>query len=370
MSTQGILLAAICDFGWGSLGKFRLILDRLSPTDVVLYGEAPINTLAVEMLSEKHTFVDRPPSEADVALVINDPISADAIAALGVPVVYVDSLPYLWATVSEIPAQTSVAAYCAQKFPADRLPVSEPLREWPDIHWIDPIVPMSARHQGGHGTVINLGGLHSHWAGDAVTAYLRLVLVPLVRELKEVERPVSAVCGNLPSDICREVSDILSGCPIIGRCSPYEFEQLLAKADDLITSPGSTTILQAMTLGVPTQLLPPQNLSQILNARLFSVADRPLLSWPESILDLGRIERLWPYGEEETLRYIYGAICSAGTSDAAVGEMTAAIRTTLVSTQAQGVLEIGLGTCGSAQVAELLHKALGGRLHQPAAMTR
>jgi hypothetical protein len=54
-------------------------------------------------------------------------------------------------------------------------------------------------------------------------------------------------------------------------------------ADLLITSPGSTTILHAMAINLPTLLLPPQNLSQILNARLCSKPGADTMQWPASV---------------------------------------------------------------------------------------
>ena len=200
----GPLVVAVCDFGWGSLGKLRLILDHLPQTDVALYGDVGINAIATDLLAPRHRFIERSPKGAPVALVINDPAAAHGIAELGVPVIYVDSLPYLWATPEEVPAPDAVALYCAQKFPPDRLPVSEPLQHRSGVEWIDPIVPALRHRQGGEGVVISVGGLYSHLAGATVDAYLSLVLFPLVEILVDSGSPVSAICGNLTAEVCRE----------------------------------------------------------------------------------------------------------------------------------------------------------------------
>ena len=56
-----------------------------------------------------------PPQRSDVALVLNDPIVANDIIDLNVPVVYVDSVPYMRRTEPELPALEKLACYCARK---------------------------------------------------------------------------------------------------------------------------------------------------------------------------------------------------------------------------------------------------------------
>jgi hydroxymethylcytosylglucuronate/cytosylglucuronate synthase len=365
--TEYTLLAAICDFGWGSLGKFRLIIDELDACSVLLYGSADINHIATALLGSRHSFGHGSPERADVAIVINDPAAANQIGALGVPVIYVDSLPYLWANDEEVPHRESVAYYCAQKFPADRLPVSSPLKNR-RVHWIDPIVPASAHRSGGHGIVINLGGLHSHLVGDTVDAYLRLILYPLIAELKASGREISGVCGNLPADVCRRVESLLPGCSAIGPQTPYDFEALLKNADLLITSPGSTTILQAISLKLPSLLLPPQNLSQILNAQIYSWPGAPIMRWPASVMTMEAVAGLRPQGEDAALGYIYQSISDAARSTESAADVLATIRSTLCTAPPQGVLDpsiSGLGQKGAAQVAQLVKQALLAPIPRP-----
>lgn len=363
-----LLLAGICDFGWGSLGKFRLILDKLRMTDVALFGNTEINDTIIDLLGTRHSFASDPPERANVALVINDPAAANEIADLDVPVIYVDSLPYLWATSDELPDRENVACYCAQKFPTDRLPVAPPLQTWEDVHWIDPIVPTTPRRLGGHGVVVNVGGLHSHLVGDTVNAYLDLVLFPLLEALKEDGHSVSAVCGNLPPAACQRVQNVLPDCNAIGRQSPYDFDRIIRGADLLVSSPGSTTILQAVALELPTMLLPPQNLSQILNAILFSATHASLLSWPTEVMDTDQIEQLRPQGEDAVLSYIYKSICRASALPEASRAVAAAIRSALTSLPERGVLDQSvpeLGLNGAAQVARLVRQAMLAPLPRP-----
>jgi hydroxymethylcytosylglucuronate/cytosylglucuronate synthase len=355
------LLAAVCDFGWGSLGKLRLILDKLPATEVTLFGDPGFNAVVSRLLAPQHEFGDRQREECAVALVINDPVAADRIAALSVPVVYVDSLPYLWASESEVPQRRGVVRYCAQKYPAGRLPLSSPLRDWPELRWIDPIVPSAKGHRGGQGIVVNVGGLHSDLGEASADAYLAMVLIPLVKMLNATGRRVSAICGNLGQEVCTRLAALMPECPAIGAQTPYDFEQTLRNADLLITSPGSTTILQAASIRLPTLLLPPQNLSQMMNAGLYADRLAGVMQWPVSVIDREAVEGLRPKGEEVVLVYIYGAIVRAAALASLRAEVADAIEGSLAQAPRGGVLSQSvaeLGSNGAGQVAQVLKQLL------------
>lgn len=224
---------------------------------------------------------------------------------------------------ADIPALDKVAYYCAQKYPVERLPLASPLlQKWPGIKWVDPIVPSSQSRRGGQGVVVNVGGLRNYvirgidsdLVDNAVEAYLSLVLFPLAGVLQAAGRKVSAVCGNLSPDSCRRLRTLLPECDAIGPQTPYAFERMLSDADLLITSPGSTTILHAMAISLPTLLLPPQNLSQILNARLYSKPGADIMQWPASVLDRAKVEQLRSRGLNAVLPYIYQSIANAAAS--------------------------------------------------------
>jgi hydroxymethylcytosylglucuronate/cytosylglucuronate synthase len=355
----GRLLVAICDFGWGSMGKLRLILDKLPGTRVSFYGTSGIYEIAAELLASRHTF-DEARHHPSVALVINDPKAANEIGGRGIPAIYVDSLPYLWAKEDEVPRPENLAYYCAQRFPADRLPIAPVLRERP-IHWIDPIVPARGRRAGGHGTIVNFGGLHSHLTGSASDAYVRLVLPSLLTALKERGDCILAVCGNLSEQMRQEVRQRAPECSAVGPQTPYDFESLLQSADLLITSPGSTTILQAIFLQLPALLLPPQNLSQILNARLFSSPSASPIQWPSCVMPFETIEKLRTQGEDAVLTYMYQSISDAALSTTAAAEVARGIATGLQEMPAEGVLDLrlsALGNNGASQVAQLIKQAM------------
>ncbi|MFD0558170.1 hydroxymethylcytosylglucuronate/cytosylglucuronate synthase [Stackebrandtia endophytica] len=369
---QPVLLASVCDFGWGSVGKLRLILDELSGVDVVLDRDSSVTEVATGLLSDRHRLDHREPAEASVALVINDPSAADRLSHNGLPVIYVDSLPYLWATEDETPGPVTV--YCAQRWPGHESPRGGPLADRRDVEWINPIMPRARGRRGGNGAVVNVGGLHSHLVDSAADGYLRLAVLPMVDLLIARGHRVAAVCGNLPKWACRDLAELLPEGTAIGSQTPYEFESTLRGADLLVTSPGSTTILQAAGLGLPTMLLPPQNLSQILNAEIFAEDGPGVVHWPDTVLDRATVETLRPRGEEAVLHHVYSAIDRAAESPEARADTATRLAAGLHDLPAEGVLGAalvdGLGTDGARQIARRVRQALLAPHHVPARTDR
>ncbi len=94
-------------------------------------------------------------------------------------------------------------------------------------------------------------------------------------------------------------------CDVIGPLSLDAFERTLMDADLLVTSPGSTTILQAMSINLPTLLLPAQNRSQFFNARVYSKPGADIMQWSGSVLDEAKLERIRSQGLSAVNCYIY-----------------------------------------------------------------
>jgi hydroxymethylcytosylglucuronate/cytosylglucuronate synthase len=353
-----VLLVHACDFGWGSIGKMRLILDKLGDVAIAVDPGASNRELTEEMLDGRHRLVDASLHAPTLALVVNEPAAAEDISARGVPVVYVDSLPYLWRQPHEVPS--SAAVYCVQRYPGASLHPENPLSSRADLTWVDAIVPPLRGRRNASGTVVNVGGLHSHMSGSASDAYVRLVLVPAVELLTQQGHDVSAVCGNISAPVRAAVERFLPGVPV-GRQTPYDFEATLRTAAFLVTSPGSTTILQAAALGLPTMLLPPQNLSQVLNVETFASHDTHSVAWPAAVLHRDEVERLRPQGEDVVLGYLYGRIVAAAESatlaDRVRQSLTAAVKQ-LASTQPPGDGLREIGTNGAAQVARVVRQGL------------
>src|SRR5579859_141471 len=362
------LLAATRHIGWGGVGKLRLILERLPKARVTLHDDADMVAITKEFLGPQQSFDANPPPKFDVALVINDPAVANRIADLDVPVVYVDSLPYVHRVETDVPQLGRLAHYCAQKYPIDLFPLTSPLlSSWQDIRWIDPVVPQPQNRRGGRGVVLSVGGLYSYNVSGvsaetinaSVESYLNIVLFPLVDFLLKSGRTISAICGNINPADCARLRAIVPDGVAVGPQPPRTFERTLSDADLLITSPGSTTILQAMSIDLPTLLLPSQNRSQLINARVFSKTDADIMQWPASVLDMAELERKRALGLPAANNYIYRSIVGAAASTERCHEVVTMIRNNVSRAPQDGVLDPrlhALGIAGADQVAQLIEQ--------------
>jgi hydroxymethylcytosylglucuronate/cytosylglucuronate synthase len=365
------LLAATRHIGWGGVGKLHLILEKLPSADIVLHGDDAAVAMTKRFLGKQHTFAASPPPKFDAALVVNDPVAADSAASRGIPVVYVDSLPYM-RTGNDVPKFSSVVHYCAQKYPIDLFPITNPLlQSWEDIKWIDPIVPVPQARRGGGGVVISVGGLYVHnltgmasnLMSASVDSYLELVIPPLVEFLQRSNKTILAICGNINEEWCRRIRALVPGSVAVGPQHSSAFDRLLTEADLLITSPGSTTILQAMSIDLPTLLLPPQNRSQLVNAEIFSKRDATIMRWPRSVLDLDELKKTRANGLAAENNYIYQSIIGAARSTSDAAEIGEEISNGILGAADDGVLDPALhalGIAGADQVAQLVEQvALG-----------
>jgi Glycosyltransferase family 28 C-terminal domain len=137
------------------------------------------------------------------------------------------------------------------------------------------------------------------------------------------------------------------------------FERILSEADLLISSPGSTTLLQAMAIDLPIILLPSQNRSQILNARLYSKPGSNLMEWPDRIINDAEFEQMRLRGVRAVYQYFYQSIIDAAGSEDLSGQVLAVMRTALSDAPADGILDPrlhALGVSGAEQVARLIEE--------------
>lgn len=368
MERKFSLLAATRHVGWGGVGKLRLILEKLPNACVTLHGDEHSVAKTKRFLGPQHRFDESPPAKFDVALVINDPPAVSNIAHLDVPIVFVDSLSYVRKTDSEFPPLDRLAYYCAQRYPSELLPPTSPLlRNRQNIRWIDQIVPIPQRRRGGRGIVINLGGLYAYnlagisddLVNRAVDSYLDLVLFPLVRFLQSSNRKILAICGNINEEGCQRLRAIVPEGVAVGPQSGEMFERILTDADLLISAPGSTTLLQAMSIDLPAILLPAQNRSQILNARIYARPGADLMEWPDRVINDAEFERMRLQGPRAVFQYFYQSVIDAASSKELSEEVANVIRRAVSSAPDEGILNPGLhalGVAGAEQVARLIEQ--------------
>lgn len=101
----------------------------------------------------------------DIHYAVNvlDPELASFFERIGLSVIYIDSLPFMWTKADFIP--NNVYAYCGQKYPNYILnPALDLVAHY---IWVDPIVPEFTKNNSEDYIVFNFGGLHSPFGNGA-----------------------------------------------------------------------------------------------------------------------------------------------------------------------------------------------------------
>lgn len=293
----------------------------------------------------------------DAALVVLDPDVATA-AATCCPVVYVDSLPFLWTRMSELPS--GVSAHLAQLTPT--LPGScwDVLRRARRLRWIEGIVPLSEAAPVGAGSVvINLGGLASPVRPADGLAYPHVVLPPLLEQIAARGHGDVTITTSPAALAC--VERAVAGGPwnvSVRSLDHRAFGEALRSASLLATSPGLTTLLECGALRTASIVLPPQSVSQWLNmaAVVATGGGERCVAWPEVVLDAPDVDRLRLDGEAGAVEYIYGAIAGARGHAGVAAELGRSFSDALSAGPAcpsAGLVDV-VGTRGAVQVADIV----------------
>ncbi|MFG2134825.1 hydroxymethylcytosylglucuronate/cytosylglucuronate synthase [Streptomyces sp. NPDC048751] len=343
------ILVSGVNFGWGSAGKLSSVLGALrSRTDLEVTGigtELGRPVLADLGITRWRTVdasdaaqVDALVAELapDLALVILDPALATALQGAGCPVIYVDSLPFLWTEHDPLPVD--VELYCAQRTLPLPPAAESALGRVRNLTWVPPIVPDSAglaraasrAESGAVGrdaglAVLNLGGLHSPFTGGTDDSYQRLVLKPALDALSRAGAERVVITGNLPPDAVLPRTGAMT--VEARKCAHGDFVDLLLRAGRIMTSPGLTTLLEIAAIDRNAVLLPPQNLSQVLNGDLVEQACSARLrtSWPGQVLTRASIDTWHRQGEEyavERMRAHIADACAEHLREVVTRELT------------------------------------------------
>lgn len=300
------VLACAVGFGLGPGGKLCSIVENNpyyewyacgDELDLFIYDHNPYKDTC---WSKEKTVLKRFVERYDIHYVVNvlDPELANFFTSLGLQVIYIDSLPFMWTKADLIPYD--VAVYCGQKYPGYSLnPVLEPVK---NFVWVDPIVQEQRERFCGRYAVINFGGLHSPFGNGE--EYFEMILKSLLSVLSEEDIYISG--GRNVVKLTKELFPQLS-------CKTYshdDFLKLVSGSTIFITSPGLTTIYETCGMKIKTVILPPQNLSQFYN---ISVAEKvcrevKVLNWNWDKLSMDYLERFKNSPEEETVKYIYEQI--------------------------------------------------------------
>ena len=299
-------LACAVGFGLGPSGKLCSIVNNNEQyewyacgdeIDLSIYKKNPfIDTCWSKNENILESFIKK--YNIKYAIDVLDPDLALFLKRIGIKVIYVDSLPFMWTKADLIPYD--VDYYCAQKYPNYSMnPVLAPIK---NFVWVDPITTGQIPKQSKGGIVINFGGLHSPFGEGK--EYFEIIMKALLPVLSNVDIHITG--GQNVVKLTKELLPELS-------CDTYsheDFLELVAGSDFFITSPGLTTIYETCGMDIKTIIMPPQNLSQFYNA---SIAEKickkvKVLKWKYNHLSPEYLERFKDRPEEETVKYIYEQI--------------------------------------------------------------
>ncbi|MGW1293037.1 hydroxymethylcytosylglucuronate/cytosylglucuronate synthase [Streptomyces sp. NPDC002533] len=387
---------ALCgvEFGWGSAGKLGAIVhalraelgdgvrfvglgSRLGREIVRGHGVEEWHDVDLGDARALRALVDE--RSLDAAVCVLDRAAAVALEDAGCPVVFVDSLPFLWTKddLDSLPLRAS--AYCAQLVPGLPGPAWPVLARVENLRWVESVVvpgPVRTgremRRAGDRRAVVSLGGLLSPLLDDP-SAYLSMTVPAALDALAAWGTRQVTLCGNVPEGVFDGVT-VPAGLDVrSGALGHQGFLTEIAEADVLLTSPGLTTLLETSTRGVPVVCLPPQNISQILNASFYAQAtEAPVAEWPEEVfcaqevLDARLVAAPGDVpdgdgspGEDAALELIYGGIARAARTPAPVrAALTERIGACLAAVERQqgqwSALARLVGTDGAAQVADIV----------------
>lgn len=271
------VLAVTSIFGLGPVGKLSAIVDEGKEYfnwyaageefDINIFNKNVFKDTCFTMEKEiLKKFIDK--YKIKYAVVVLKNKMARLLLELGVKVVYVDSLPFMWsqkdAETGKVPYK--VDCYCAQ----DTIKLDKHSREIfskvDNLCWIKPIVNQSIKEKitikDKDFILINLGGLHSpSTKGDS---YIDIVLKTLLKIYKD-EHIIITTSTKSKKRLENTIKDYLNKKVKIKTLKQEEFYTYITKSKEFFTSPGLTTIVENAYLNHSVIFLPPQNLSQFYN---------------------------------------------------------------------------------------------------------
>jgi len=204
--------------------------------------------------------------EAGVFVTVMNPIAAKFALNLGKPVVYIDSLFWMW---DSLPKEF---AKIDKYFVQDLFDSKEALIKYPflrNVEFVGPIIDDSLPIQKSKDdfVLVNFGGMESALIQIGKNSNYPFIVGKIIINALEKSGQKAFVCGN--DKVLQKLLEKNPKNIKIGGKSHKEFLELLRKTKLLITTPGLTTSLEAFHYGAPIAFLPPENYSQFLNLKTF-----------------------------------------------------------------------------------------------------
>ena len=272
---ENVLAVTSC-FGLGPVGKLNAIVDFAKDKynwyaageqfDIGIFSKNIFKETCFTMNKEElKNFVSK--YNIKYAIVVLKNKMARILKEIGVRVVYVDSLPFMWSEQDALEGKVpyNVDCYCAQKTLELNELSNRIFSKVKNLVWVNPIVNVGIRDLKGieaeqKYVLINIGGLHSPTT-DGLD-YIDVVVKPLIEIMndKKIYITTSSKSKKILIDYLKQYSNVF-----VETFEQDKFFAYVKKSDIFFTSPGLTTILESSLIKKEAIFLPPQNISQFYN---------------------------------------------------------------------------------------------------------
>lgn len=317
-SKENILVATSC-FGLGPVGKLNAIIefakDRYNwyasgeEFEIGIFLENIFKDTCFTLDKEKiKRFIEK--HKIKYAIVVLKNKMAKILIELGVKVVYVDSLPFMWSNkdAEEGKVPYNVDCYCAQKTIELSVNSQKIFSKVKNLVWVNPIVNQKINlieqlrnENNSKYILINIGGLHS--PNTDGLDYVDVVIKPLI-ELFNNQKIIITTSSKSKALLEKYLNMYMNVC--VKTFEQQEFMKRVANANMFLTSPGLTTILESSSLRDGVVFLPPQNISQFYNVEYGKKVFKNYkeITWGTRKLTLDNLGNILENNEKEVIQKI------------------------------------------------------------------
>lgn len=319
------IICSAVSFGLGPVGKLCSIVYNNDNINWFLCGDKIDMNIFSEKFFLKKVFT-RDEKEIELfiknnnithALVVLDGELATLYKKLGLIVLYVDSLPFMWQESDVVSGDVplNVDYYCAQKNFSKKN--SSVLEKAYNLINVDPILPIFENNNKDHpkyDVVINLGGMSINNVVES--DYIDIIIPTLINAIdtNKLSKKILITCGFEAANYVKKILNELSfNLDItIDTIEHNKYLYIISKSNLLITTAGLTTIMETCNYKIPTIILPPSNLSQYYNQDIAKkiLYKYHIIEWPYEDLKYSYIKTILDYGEEKIVKIIQNNIKS------------------------------------------------------------
>lgn len=306
MTMKDKVIAVTSNFGLGPVGKLASIINASGNEfewyatgqkfDTKIFDKNKFKQVLWTEDEEKiKEFIKK--NDIKYALVVLKNKYARFLKSIGMKVIYVDSLPFMWteedAKSGKVPYNMDI--YCAQKSIKLNDKSKKIFSNVKNLKWVNPIIPIdeeSLKMKLSNNILINVGGLHSPIGNGE--EYVNVVIKPLIECLKCKYRnkKIIVTCGDKAKE---NLKNILKEYNLqIETFCQRDFLNEIKNCFLFCTSPGLTTLLEIANLDKEVIILPPQNLSQFYNIEYAKelLHKYKIIDWNRKGLTLADFEKI------------------------------------------------------------------------------